>query len=25
VAFDGTRPNDYLKSFDIGLKGADLL
>ena len=21
VPFDGTKPNDYLKKFDIGLKG----
>jgi nitrate/nitrite transport system substrate-binding protein len=25
VTFDGTRPNDYLASFPIGLKGADKL
>jgi nitrate/nitrite transport system substrate-binding protein len=23
VAYDGTKPNDYLKAFDIGLKGKD--
>lgn len=23
VAYDGTKPNDYLRSFDIGLKGKD--
>jgi nitrate/nitrite transport system substrate-binding protein len=25
VTFDGTQPNDYLKKFDIGLKGKDVV
>lgn len=25
VAYDGTKPNDYLKAFDIGLKGEDMV
>jgi len=25
VTFDGTKPNDYLKAFSIGLKGDDKL
>ena len=25
IAFDGTKPNDYLKQFPIGLKGTDQL
>jgi nitrate/nitrite transport system substrate-binding protein len=25
VTFDGTKPNDYLKKFDIGLKGKDVV
>ncbi|MEK9765082.1 MAG: nitrate ABC transporter substrate-binding protein, partial [Thalassolituus sp.] len=23
VVYDGTKPNEYLKKFEIGLKGAD--
>ena len=25
VTFDGTKPNEYLKKFDIGLKGKDVV